>query len=124
MWVILAGTLAWARNPVGPGVFFEPTSEREFLKASPRMRLQADSQLQKNVNFWVRIYSEFSSNQGLIHDAKYIDHVYEVLVFTGSTRENARLIKKQKQKWKDLLLSVHRKQNEPDKMNEEERRVF
>jgi membrane-bound lytic murein transglycosylase D len=92
------------------------------VKISP-LQLNVDQQLKKNVDFWIKIYSFYTTSQGLIHDAKYIDHIYEVLDFRSSGRTSQK-VKKAKQKWRAVLLSLHRKQNHPEQMTEEERQVF
>ena len=43
--------------------------------------------LETRVNFWKRIYTEFNSNQGLIHDARYIHIVYDSIDFSGIMRD-------------------------------------
>jgi membrane-bound lytic murein transglycosylase D len=99
-------------------------SEGAFLSINPPLKFQVDQRMRKNVDFWIRIYTEFSSNQGLIHDSKYIDHVYEILDFKNETRSNSKVIKTQKKKWKEILLSVHKKQTHAEKMTDDEKRVF
>jgi membrane-bound lytic murein transglycosylase D len=121
--MVLAECLAWGlplrhSDPLGL------SPEGQFLNLNPPLKFQVDARMQKNVNFWIRIYTEFASNQGLIHDSKYIDHVYEILEFSNETRNTGKVIKAEKKKWKDVLLSVHRKQEHPDKMTDEEKRVF
>lgn len=38
--------------------------------------------LETQVNFWIDIYSKYTTDQGVLHDSEYIDLVYEVLDFT------------------------------------------
>ena len=87
---------------------------------------KVDRRLKRNVEFWIRIYTQYDTKEGVIHDAKYIDKIYEVLHFEEglSHRKQARQVKDAKKKWKEVLMVVSRKQKDPDKMNEEERRVF
>ncbi len=80
------------------------------------------SPYQKNKDFWVRIYSHYDSHQGLIHDAKYIDHIYEVVDLRkpgsgGSVRDR-------KKRWKTILLSLHQKQRTAEPLTSEEKKVF
>lgn len=63
------------------------------------------------MDFWIRIYTEYHISQGLIHDARYIDHVYEVLELDPNPRKAHRQVKAAKQKWKTALLSLQRKVN-------------
>lgn len=80
--------------------------------------------LRKNIHFWIKIYTQYDRTQGLIHDSKYIDHVYEVLDLKSSSRRNRRAIRQIKTRWKELLLSVHRKQSHPERFTPEEQRIF
>ena len=121
--VLLAESLAWGL-PMGTADPFGLGPEEAFLNVNPPLKFQVDERMQKNVNFWIRIYTEFASNQGLIHDSKYIDHVYEILEFQNETRNTSKVIKIAKKKWKEILLSVHRKQARPDLMTDEEKRIF
>ncbi|MCM2276916.1 MAG: lytic transglycosylase domain-containing protein [Oligoflexia bacterium] len=79
-----------------------------------------ESRLRKNVDFWVRIYSEYTTQQGVIHDSKYVDRVYEVVASSAGRAA--------KRKWRDVLLSLHRKEGDPArldpaKLTEDEKRV-
>ena len=83
-----------------------------------------ETALKTNFDFWVKIYTQYSSFQGVIHDAKYIDRVYEVIDFGRSKHKDFSIIRRAKKKWKAALLSVHRKQNIPAEFTEDERKVF
>lgn len=37
--------------------------------------------LEKQVNFWIDVYTKYSTRQGLIHDAENIDLIYEIVDF-------------------------------------------
>lgn len=39
--------------------------------------------MEKQVQFWVDIYTKYSSDQGVIHDADNIEHVYEIVDLKG-----------------------------------------
>ena len=80
--------------------------------------------LQKNVDFWIQIYTQYSSHQGLIFDSKYIDHIYETIEFPTSPEGNSKVVKRAKKKWHDLLLSVHIKEKTPGKMSADELRLY
>jgi len=98
--------------------------EGSFLAVMPPIQFAVDESLKKNVEFWIRVYSIYTSQQGLVHDAKYIDHVYEVLNFQDSDQKSSRQVKNSKKKWKAVLLSVHRKQKHPETMDTDEKRIF
>jgi membrane-bound lytic murein transglycosylase D len=60
----------------------------------------------------------------VIHDAKYIDKVYEVVDLRGLKLTQSSAIRAIKKRIRELLMSVHRKQSKPDTMTEDERKVF
>lgn len=39
--------------------------------------------MEKQVQFWVDIYTKYSTNHGVIHDSENVEKVYEVVDFTG-----------------------------------------
>src|ERR1700729_1415794 len=41
--------------------------------------------LEKDVRFWIRVYTEVTTDQGLLHDDWYLGLVYEVLRFDPGT---------------------------------------
>ena len=102
--------------------------ESHILDIMPQAKFSVDERMRKNVEFWVRIYTEYTTSQGLIHDAKYIDHVYEIIDFQklglDPNKGNKKFFRQIEKKWKDVLLSVHKKQDHPEEMNEVEKRVF
>jgi membrane-bound lytic murein transglycosylase D len=99
--------------------------DSKFFSAQSKEAFAVTERLAKNVNFWVRIDSYYGTNQGLVHDAKYVDIVYEVINLDNpSSRTGEREIKRIKKKWHDLLLTLHHKQNHPELLNDEEKRVY
>src|SRR4051794_31788830 len=77
----------------------------DFLTIMPRDRFAVDHRLRKNVDFWIQIYSKYTTQQGLIHDSKYVDKVYEVLDLSHGEHG----VRPAKKKWREVLLSLHRK---------------
>ena len=69
------------------------------------------SELRRQVEFWKRIYGEYGTNQSLIHDARQIDVVYEVVTANPgeSGRAHSRRVRAAREKWRKVLLSVHHK---------------
>ena len=102
--------------------------DRELLEILRPLRFSVDARLKKNMEFWVSIYTQYGMHQGLIHDSKYIDLVYEIVELSPAdlhrSPQKSKIVKEAKKKWKRLLLSVHRKQNQPESMTEEERKLF
>jgi membrane-bound lytic murein transglycosylase D len=69
------------------------------------------TELRKQVEFWKRIYGEYGTHQSVIHDARYVDVVYEVVSIdpTSGPRELSRRVKAAKERWRKVLLSLHQK---------------
>lgn len=109
---------------------FPPSlSEAQASTASPASVVAFPStpaesaRLRKNVDFWISIYSQYDTSQGVIHDAKYIDHVYEVITVRPGAVHAA------KKHWTDVLLSLHQKnkailRGEKVSMTVDERRIY
>jgi membrane-bound lytic murein transglycosylase D len=107
---------------VGPDSVSRP--EQHLRPVIPFDQFSVDSRLRSNMNFWVQIYGKYTSREGLIHDAKYIDHVYQVLDLSQGEESSSQRIRKAKERWKSILLSVHRKQHAPETLTREERQVY
>jgi membrane-bound lytic murein transglycosylase D len=71
--------------------------------------------LRPNLDFWIRVYTQYDTQMGVIHDTKYLSCVYEVLDFHhlrgGQTRGSVTRLARQK--WRRILLSLHRKRDAP-----------
>lgn len=101
------------------------TNDSPYFSAESKAAFNVTERLKKNVDFWVRIYSYYGTNQGLIHDAKYVDIIYEIVnLDSPSSRTGERQLKRIKKKWHDLLMTLHHKEKHPESMNEEEKRVY
>ncbi|HYJ40741.1 MAG TPA: LysM peptidoglycan-binding domain-containing protein [Steroidobacteraceae bacterium] len=50
--------------------------------------------IQSDVNFWIRVYTEVTTNEGLLHDERNLAVVYDTLKFGpgGSSRERQRMV--------------------------------
>lgn len=82
-------------------------------------------ELERDVRFWTRVYTEIDSNQGFIHDDWNLDVVYGTLQFKPdiSRRERNRIVDRVKDEYRHILLrlsSAHGK----DDLTAEERRVL
>ncbi len=80
--------------------------------------------LEPDIGFWVRVYTEISSNEGFIHDDRYLNIVYDRVQFEpGITRKKRnKIVKKVKKHLKSTLLSLAR--GDHSNLNEEERRIL
>lgn len=65
--------------------------------------------MEKQVQFWIDIYSKYSTQQGVIHDADDISKVYEVVDFQD-INENPDLTNFQKEKLKQKRVNEMKKQ--------------
>jgi membrane-bound lytic murein transglycosylase D len=80
--------------------------------------------LEKQVNFWKKIYSEYPSDYAVIHDIKNLEVVYEVVYVGGkslSRRAKDRKLRKVKNKYKKILRKLASKKNKSILTGEEKR---
>ncbi|HEX3950661.1 MAG TPA: transglycosylase SLT domain-containing protein [Steroidobacteraceae bacterium] len=63
------------------------------------------AQLEPDVRFWIRVYTEVTTEQGLLHDDWYLGLVYEVLRFdaSDSPRRRERTVEQAKARYAALL---------------------
>jgi membrane-bound lytic murein transglycosylase D len=67
--------------------------------------------IQPNVNFWIKIYTQYSSDQGVIHDKRQMDRIYGIIELVdpyraGGRKINKKRIKKAKKKYKAILTKL------------------
>lgn len=67
--------------------------------------------IQPNVAFWKKVYAEYPSSRGLIHDSQNLAIIYEVVTLEGDdsagyVQTNERLITAAKEKYRQLLSSL------------------
>ena len=93
-------------------------SAAEF-KAFPR-----PPALEPDIGFWTRVYSEVDTRGGLIHDARNLGVVYEVIRFAPGSgpRARARRVKQNKRHYKNILITLARGKREG--LSAEEQRVL
>src|SRR5260370_18023983 len=63
-------------------------------------------ELEPDVRFWIRVYTEVTTDQGLLHDDWNLGLVYEVLRFdpADSPRQRERIVAQAKAHWAEFLL--------------------
>ena len=78
--------------------------------------------LEPDVQFWIKVYTEVTTNAGFIHDQRNLSVIYETLHFTAdsSVRERERQVDAERDRFHDILLRLGRG---AAPANEEERRV-
>ena len=69
------------------------------------------SVIEPNVAFWTQIYTEYSSDQGVLHDSRKLDIIYGVIELVnpdryGGRKTNKRRIKKAKKKYRAILAKL------------------
>jgi membrane-bound lytic murein transglycosylase D len=74
-------------------------------RADPGNPFVYPAQLEPDVRFWIRVYTEVTTEQGLVHDAWYLGLVYEVLRFdpSDSQRQRERIVEQTKARYAQLL---------------------
>src|ERR1700674_5770871 len=79
-------------------------------------------ELEPDVQFWIRVYTEVSTNEGLIHDQHRLSDVYETLHFDADTPspERARKVAAERERLEDIL---KRLAHGVEPRDDEERRV-
>jgi membrane-bound lytic murein transglycosylase D len=88
------------------------------FSVSPDIKIQVD--------FWKKIYSEYTTSYAVIHDSRNLDIIYEVVYLgdkTLSRRVRARKLKKVKNKYKQILRRLAKKKNKTI-MTGDEKRVY
>lgn len=116
---------AWAINleSGGPSLIPKVSLGAELERLSRQFDLDlAQPRLKRNLDFWISIYAKYTSQEGLIHDAKYVDHIYQRVSL--KTDPKHKTVKALRDRWKKVLLSVHQKRDDPEKMTAEEKRVY
>ena len=86
--------------------------------------LPLPAEIQPNVRFWTRVYSEIDLSGGIIHDSRNLDIVYRVMRFPSdiSRREHDRQVAKAKRGIEIVLKRLAR--GEREKLSEKERQVL
>jgi len=80
--------------------------------------------IQPNIDFWLKIYTQYSSDQGVIHDKHHMDRIYGVIPLedpyrAGGRKINNKRIKAAKKKYKAILSKLM--QGKPPAGPEEQR---
>ena len=82
--------------------------------------------IQPNVDFWKKIYSEYSSHQGVLHDSKNLNIIYDVIDLIqpdlpGGSKINRKRIKAAKSKYRSILQKLGQMTETLDLTPEEQR---
>lgn len=81
-------------------------------------------ELEADVRFWTRVYTEITTEQGFIHDDLYLGIVYGTVNLPPNIDRKARnrIVEQVKDRYKDILLRLSR--GDHKNLDEEERRVL
>src|ERR1700721_2076221 len=75
------------------------------LRADTSDAFAYPADLEPDVRFWIRVYTEVTTDQGLLHDDWYLGLVYEVLRFdpSDSPRQREHIVEEAKARYAALL---------------------
>ncbi|MDW3094503.1 MAG: transglycosylase SLT domain-containing protein [Gammaproteobacteria bacterium] len=79
-------------------------------------------ELERDVNFWVRVYTEIDTRGGFIHDSRNLSVVYSTVSLKGGPRANKRQIKKIKAKYASILKKLA--QGKRNNLSRDEQKVL
>lgn len=79
--------------------------------------------IEPNIRFWKKVYSEYGTNQGIIHDNRNLDVIYEIVDLNpptgiGNQKANEQKIKYTKKKYEAILKKLAHGEN-PDTKTEQ-----
>ena len=85
--------------------------------------------IQPNVSFWTKIYTEYTTSHGVLHDSRKLDIVYGVIKLAdpdryGGRKTNKRHIKKAKKKYKAILAKLMRGETPVGPVEQQVARLF
>lgn len=78
--------------------------------------------LEKDVNFWLRVYTEIDTRHGFIHDARNLSVVYSTISVKGSPGANEQHVKDIKAKYEDILKTLAKGKRK--NLSQDEKRVL
>ncbi len=76
-----------------------------LLGTAASQALPEPAELEPDIRFWMRVYSEITTNQGFIHDQRSLGVVYETLRFDADTppRERERQVTAARERYQAIL---------------------
>ena len=90
--------------------------------------------LETQVEFWKQVFTTYSTHQVVIHDALYLDRVYEVVDFeflTGGVLSDAEIrayaqdkVRSEKDRIRAILLQLHQRGTDPGELSAEEAKIW
>ncbi len=123
------------RNLTGARPWRAPDfSNQEAALGWSETAFQVPKGMERQVQFWIDIYTKYNTDQGVLHDSENINIIYETLDFSDVTRlkdltahqkekEKVRRVKESKKRVIDLLMRLQNT-TDPNLLAAEEKRVW
>ena len=71
--------------------------------------------MQDRVQFWVNIYTQYTTDQGILHDSRYLNLIYETLDFSDITQSSVLSLgekeRQRKKRLKQVKKDIETRQN-------------
>jgi len=85
--------------------------------------------IQQDVNFWIRVYTEVTTNEGLLHDERNLSVVYDALKFGAGTspRDRQRLVDDRRDRYIAALRRISAalpSESDRDALSAEDKRIL
>ncbi len=88
--MLLCCAAAWAAAPAAETAAAPPLALLPAAAPSAKSPFSRPPELEPDVQFWIRVYSEISTNDGFIHDQHDLSVVYETVHFTAAEPQKER----------------------------------
>lgn len=79
--------------------------------------------IQPQVDFWRRVFTEFSHHQVLIHDSWYVNVIFEVVDLSESGSRSWAAVRDARREFRDLLAGMAEVWDEPERMSARARKI-
>ena len=82
------------------------------------------AEIQRDVDFWIDIFSHYTTSQGVLHDSRNLAVVYEHVDLSAnmSRRDRQRLVAKRRERLQAILRTLAK--GKRDNLNDEETRIL
>jgi len=79
-----------------------------FASAADQVLFASPKNIKTNVEFWIKIYTEVSLEQGLLHDYRHPEIVFEKIhIGNAQGAHRTQMIRKGKKPWDEALETIH-----------------
>ncbi|MEI7993595.1 MAG: lytic transglycosylase domain-containing protein [Methylococcaceae bacterium] len=118
-------------NTIAYGIFNQPrkATRQNFYRSATQSRgFQKPGELEAAVEFWRKTYTVWPRSQVAIHDDRYLDVIYEVMVLPGYTEESLtseqkEMVRQRRDFWKAQLFTLESKLRYNAQLNPNERQI-